>query len=296
MDFFKAHILWISIGVFIIALFGGYFFLFSPPANFPSGSIITIDKGASTSHIAQELYDAHVVARPFILEFALRIGGGSTHVQAGAYLFQKPQNLFAIAYRLTSGVYGMPAVRITFIEGVTLQKIAEQVTDAFPTIPTTMFIAQAHAQDGYLFPDTYSFQPSADAESIIKMMRDNFDAKVAPLLEDISASGHSLSDVVILASLLEKEARTIADKRIVAGILWSRLKLGMPLQVDAARETYKRAGLTSAPICNPGFETLDTALHPTATDYLYYLTGTDGLMHYAKTFAAHQANIRKYLN
>jgi len=99
-----------------------------------------------------------------------------------------------------------------------------------------------------------------------------------------------------LASLIEKEARTNEDKHIVAGILLNRLALGMPLQVDAARDTYEHTGLPSKPICNPGLESINAILHPTKTDYLYYLTGRDDLMHYATTFAGHQSNRRKYLD
>ena len=120
-----------------------------------------------------------------------------------------------------------------------------------------------------------------------------------------------------MASLVEKEARTIASRRLVAGILWNRLELGMPLQVDAVfgyifnRETYSPSfadlttespynlylhkGLPPGPINNPGLDALGATLNPTKTDYLYYLTGTDNLMHYATTYAGHLANQRKYL-
>ena len=148
-------------------------------------------------------------------------------------------------------------------------------------------------------------------------MRANFNTKIASSSRDIVASGHTLSDIVIVASLIEKEARTIANKRIVAGILWNRLALGMPLQVDAVfgyifnrdtyspsfedlkvdspYNTYTHTGLPPGPISNPGFDSIDATLHPTKTDYLYYLTGSDNLMHYATTYAGHQTNQRTYL-
>jgi UPF0755 protein len=148
-------------------------------------------------------------------------------------------------------------------------------------------------------------------------MRDNFDAKLAPLVADVRASGRRLSDTVILASLVEKEARTSVNRRIVAGILLNRLRLGMPLQVDAVfgyiygrdtyspsfadlkvdspYNTYMHPGLPPGPINNPGLDALLAVLHPTETAYLYYLTDRDGVMHYAKTYATHQANQAKYL-
>ena len=148
--------------------------------------------------------------------------------------------------------------------------------------------------EGYLFPDTYFFPPSATADSIVEMVRKNFDDKVAPLMDDMSASGHSLFEVVTMASIIEKEANDDTGRRLVSGILWRRLALKMPLQVDAAPDTYKHQGFPPEPIANPGLDALDAAIRPTKSDYLYYLTGRDGLMHYATTFTGHQANLRHY--
>ncbi|MFA6585139.1 MAG: endolytic transglycosylase MltG [Candidatus Paceibacterota bacterium] len=188
-----------------------------------------------------------------------------------------------------------PPIRVTFVEGITVQKAAEQVASMFPAISAGEFISAGGSSEGYLFPDTYFFSSSTDATTIVKKMRDNFDTRIASLSGEILASGHSLSDIVNMAAIIEKEARTNEDRHIVAGILWKRLALGMPLQVDAAPDTYTHTGFPPAPICNPGLDALETVLNPTKTDFLYYLTGKDGLMHYAKTYAVHQTNIRKYL-
>jgi UPF0755 protein len=148
-------------------------------------------------------------------------------------------------------------------------------------------------------------------------MRENFDTKISALSANITASRHTISDSIIMASLIEKEARTTGNRKIVSGILWSRLALGMPLQVDAVfgyifnRDTYSpsfadlkvdspyntyvHAGLPPGPINNPGLDAILAALHPTKTNYLYYLTDKNGVMRYATTFAEHQANQRKYL-
>lgn len=120
-----------------------------------------------------------------------------------------------------------------------------------------------------------------------------------------------------MASLIEREAKTDEDRKTIAGILWNRIDLKMPLQVDAVfgyikgidtyhptsedlsiespYNTYLHAGLPPTPISNPGLESLHAAATPTKTDYLYYLTGKDGVMHYAKTFEEHKANRAKYL-
>ncbi len=296
----------------------GYRLALSPPGNFPAGSIVSIARGASAPTVAAELADAHIIAHASLMRALLRVTGQSDRIQAGAYLFSAPQDLFVVAYRITTGDYGLPPVRITFPEGETARDLATRVAEAFPTISASDFLATAKPYEGYLFPDTYLFSTSAGSDSIVATMRANFNTKIAPLLPDVTASGHSLSDTVILASLVEREARTLVNKRIVAGILWHRLLLGMPLQVDAVfgyiygrdtyspstadlkvsspYNTYTHTGLPPGPISNPGLESIDAALHPTKTDYLYYLTGKDGLMHYATTYAEHAANQRKYLH
>ena len=105
----------------------------------------------------------------------------------------------------------------------------------------------------------------------------------------------SRDQVIILASILEGEAKTHEDMRIISGILIKRMLEGMALQVDVAPSTYKSRGLPDAPINNPGLVALYAALHPETSPYLYYLTGNDGTMHYAKTFTEHKENITKYL-
>jgi UPF0755 protein len=279
------------VGIFL----GGYFLFVSPPANFPSGSIIVISKGASAPEIVQELANTHIVTSPFVLKLVLRISGESSHIQTGAYRFKTPANVFTVAYRISTGDYGLPLTRITFVEGTTVVEAATQVAEAFPGISAADFLAAGKPYEGYLFPDTYFFSSVVDAESIVQEMRANFTEKTVALLGDLYTSGHSLSDIITMASIIEKETRTDTDRHIVAGILWRRLEIGMPLQVDVARETYKQKGLPTEPICSPGLDSIDAALHPTKTTFMYYLTGRDGLMHYATTFAGHQANLRKYL-
>lgn len=297
---------------------GGYRFLFSPPADFPSGSMLTIARGATVPAIAEELARDHIIARPSVLRFILRVSGESSRMREGTYLFAAPENVFTIAYRLVTGDSGLPLVRLTFPEGETTRDLAKRVHDAFPAIAEADFLSAARQHEGYLFPDTYFFQPSVSSAAILKALRANFDAKIAPFARDVQGSGRSLSDIVIMASLVEREARITADKRMVAGIIANRLAQNMPLQVDAVfgyiydRDTYSpsfsdlkvdspyntylHTGLPPGPISNPGLDSIEAVLHPTETDYFYYLTGRDGLMHYAITYASHQENRRKYLN
>lgn len=318
MNFFKRRIWWICSFAVALILVSFYSLVLAPPSNFPSGDIIVISRGASVSYIAGELSDAHIIKHPVVLSFILRISGASSRVQAGAYLFSTPDNVLVVAYRLATGAFGLPPVRITFPEGVTVRDISAKVAEALPLISAQDFISAGKSEEGYLFPDTYLFPPSADTTFIIDAMQANFNVKIATLTGNIKASGHSLSDIVIMASLIEKEARTDINRRIIAGILWDRLNLGMPLQVDAVfgyifnRDTYSpslddlkvnspyntyvHTGLPPGPICNPGLDSLQAVLHPTKTNYLYYLSDKNGVMHYATTYAAHIANQNRYLH
>ncbi|MDD3531089.1 MAG: endolytic transglycosylase MltG [Candidatus Pacebacteria bacterium] len=308
---------WVLAFVLGLSVAIGYGIAFSPPADFPVGSIVSIAPGASAPSVATQLATAHIIKHPRVLRALLRVAGASDRLQAGAYLFSTPTDVFVVAYRLVTGDYGIPPARITFPEGETARDYAVRVHEAFPDISESSFLSLAKPYEGYLFPDTYVFSPSADAGSIVQTMRTNFNTKTASLMGDAGASGHSLSDIITLASLVEKEARSVENKRIVAGVLWNRLKLGMPLQVDAVfgyifdrdtyspsladlkaespYNTYTHKGLPPGPISNPGLESIDAVIHPTKTTYLYYLTGKDNQMHYATTFAEHQTNRQKYL-
>lgn len=317
MQILQQHRQWAIAYASIIIPLACYWAFFAPPRDFPSGGVIVISRGTSASHVAEQLSDARIVRHSSLLSFVLRVSGASSHIQAGAYRFATPQNLLTVAYRIGTGVYGIPPVRLTLPEGVTVREAAAQIAAVLPEVSADDFASAAKPYEGYLFPDTYRLVPSADAFSIVALMRENFNTKIATISADVEASKLPLSDIVTMASLLEREARTTESRRIIAGVLYNRLKLGMKLQVDAVfgyifskdtyspsyadlavdspYNTYLHTGLPPGPICNPGLDALLAALHPAKTDYLYYLTGKDGKMRYATTYAGHQANQRKYL-
>jgi UPF0755 protein len=149
--------------------------------------------------------------------------------------------------------------------------------------------------EGYLFPDTYFFLTDANETDVINSMNDNFKKKMTPLLPDINTFGKTEKEIITMASIIEREAKGDADREIISGILWKRIKIGMPLQVDAAPETYKTKELPRNPIGNPGLLSIKAAIHPVSSSYLYYLHDKNGYIHYAKNFTEHQINIRKYL-
>ncbi len=291
-------------------------FVCSAPLKFRPATI-AVTKGDSVALIARELRDADVLVATLPLRLLLRVSGGDGQMHAGVYRFNTPENVFVIARRLLTAEYGLPSARITFPEGYTSFDMAREVHEALPSISEAEFLALAKPEEGYLFPDTYDFSGSVTAASIIKTLRDTFKSKTASLAATGAAHTHTLAEIVIVASLVEKEARTDENRRLVAGVLWNRVDRDMPLQVDAvfgyifSRDTYSpsaadlkvdspyntytQKGLPPGPINNPGLAALKAAANPTKTPYLYYLTGSDNEMHYATTYAGHQANLLKYL-
>jgi len=197
------------------------------------------------------------------------------------------------------------------------------------------FFSESEGFEGFLFPDTYLFPRTASPSAIVKKMHSTFDAKVKEFEEDISSSGLSQKEVVTLASIIERETKTDEERPVVSGILLNRLNIDMGLQADATVQyavasenckankiadsaiqncpnwwpvltrddlsinspfnTYKFRGLPPAPIANPGLSSLKAAINPETNEYLYYLHDSEGKIHYAKTLAEHNENVRKYL-
>lgn len=177
-----------------------------------------------------------------------------------------------------------PEVTVTVPPGFTNKEIAFRVASS-TNVAAAAFIKAAAGAQGYLFPDTYRFYASTTAVDVIRRMRDNFSEKVPK---------EATRDILIMASILEGEIKTDEEMRLVADILFRRLRAGWPLQVDVAPETYDRRGLPSDPINNPGARAINAALHPIPNQYWFYLTGKDDVAHFARTLAEHNKN-KKFL-
>jgi len=265
----------------------------TPPSGFPSESIITVAEGSGLQKLSYDLEKEKVIRSPFWFRTAAILLGGERDMKAGQYYFERPQGPFLIAWRILHGNHGIESVKITVPEGFTVKKISALFDDRFPFFDNTVF--ERMSSEGYLFPDTYFIPVTATATSTMKIMRDNFTRKIFSVLPEIEDAGKELDDVIVMASLIEGEANNQPDREIVSGILWKRLKLGMALQVDVEAKTYEFPGLPEEPINNPGILSIQAAIHPTSTPYLYYLTGDDGNMYYSKTFEEHVAIKRKYI-
>ncbi len=309
----------ISIFFLLVIVFGIFSLrsIFTTPKDFPLGSRVVIAQGQSLGSIADTLAHAHIINSSIWFKLAVTFSSGERTIKAGEYLFDAPLDTLHVIGKLTRGEYGFSLVKVTIPEGYSVHQIAGTLSSKLDTFPTEDFIANAKDKEGYLFPETYTFATNEKPAAIIEAMSEQFVKKTQPLTEDILKSGHPLADIITMASLLEEEAKTTESRAIVSGILWNRIALGMPLQVDASflyvngkntyeltREdlnisspynTYKNKGLPPTPISNPGLDSILAAIHPKKTPYLYYLSERDGTMHYAKTYAEHLKNKALYL-
>ncbi len=299
-----------------IFLFAAAVALSRAPSDFPVGNTVRIQAGQSLQSVTLSLYRSHVISSPILFRSAVILFGGERSIIAGNYLLDSRENIIGLAWRLVQGRFHIGMAKLTIPEGSDAFQIADYLQSTLQNFDKAAFLELAKKQEGYLFPDTYFVSPSAAPQDIISIMRDNFDRKIASLPE-LKSSSHPLSEIITMASILEEETNTPEARRMVSGILWHRIALDMPLQVDSAfayvngkntydltandlkidspYNTYVHAGLPPGPISNPGLDVISAALHPTQSDYLYFLSSKDGTMHYAKTFEEHKSNKIKYL-
>lgn len=155
-------------------------------------------------------------------------------MHAGDYQFHQPQNAFSIARAVVHGYYGLTPVRIRIPEGSTVTDMAKIYERMLPRFNAERFIEIAKPHEGYYFPDTYFFLPNATEETVAQTMRENFDVRIESLRDKIDASGKTLDEILTMASIVELEAHIYQDRRMIAGLLWNRIDINMPLQVDAA--------------------------------------------------------------
>lgn len=302
----------------VFVLIGASFYRTTlPPRDFVPDTLIRVPSGYSLADIALLLEESKVIRSHTLFGLVVSWSEQEKNLRAGDYLFSEPQSVFGVAGRFISGDHGIAVARIMFPEGVTVVQMADIVARELPEVNKDAFVEAALPYEGYLFPDTYFFYTTATSGPVIAALRENFELKTGELKIRAEEEGAKWVDVVNLASIVEGEAATAEDRRIIAGILLHRIAIGMRLQVDAPfvytlgkgslellqsdlesdslYNTYRHEGLPPTPIGNPGLDAIQAVLEPTKTEYLYYLSESDGTMHYAKTFDEHKKNKLKYL-
>ena len=310
------------------------------------GVSFLIEKGDNLFSISDRLKENELIENTFLFNSYIVVSGNHANLQAGQYFFNQNMSIFQIAQSIIRGETIKEI--ITIPEGWNLRDIAwffenkglfqaEEILEVtgFPAIDYSVtndlldlvifqdydFIQDKLSSvslEGYLFPDTYELEGGFSVEDFIKKSLDNFDKKIDDnLRQEIQTQDKSIFGIITMASLIEREAREMSDKEIVSGILWKRLEIGMPLQVDAtilyftgkanliSREdldtyspynTYLNRGLPLGPICNPGMESILASVNPQSSDYWYYLSTPQGEIIFSETLNEHNIAKAKYLN
>lgn len=326
--------------VFVVLTVG---FLFWKNLNSPVGGKggeqpFTVSKGETIKQIASNLKMANLVKSEFYFRYLVWRGGEK--IQAAEYLVSPALTTREILKILSSGQAVNQDKNITLIEGWDIKDMAAYLEKN--QIRSNEFLKLAQASlanwklsfnqpeflrdapksanlEGYLFPDTYRIAAEAAAEQIINKVLLNFAKKLTPRMRrDIAAQNKTIYQIITMASLLEKEVRTAADMKIVSGIFWNRIDVGMPLQSDASLSyilgdkigghtieqtktespynTYKYRDLPPGPIANPGLNAITAAIYPEKTDYVYFLSDpVAGQTIFSKTLEEHNGNKARYL-
>ena len=322
--FFKNTILiWLLLLIFVLFTPFLVFYSLAQPVSTEVETVrFVVPKGQAISVIGNRLADEGIIKNGLVFRAVVSVTNLAHDIQAGSFDLSPSMSTYEVAQHLTTGTQD---TWITILEGWRVEEIAEsldaQDLDAFDS---EEFIKIAQDSEGMLYPDTYLIPREMSTENIHSMLVNTFERKVTQgLADEISASDRDFEDVLIMASLVEREARNYDQMRRVAGILWNRIDIGMALQVDATLQyvagyntfqkswwapptavqkqlespfnTYQNPGLPPQPIANPGFNAIKATLLPLESDDIFYIHANDGQMYTAKTLDQHNANINKYL-
>jgi len=293
-------------------------------------AMVEIERGASTIAIANELAQAGVIKNPNMFRLRSRLAEADGQLKAGSYTFDIGMDYDRVIEKLKAGPQ-IGFTTVTIPEGFIIEQIAERL-EAEAGIPSEEFLALAKggapefagehpylagafgdSLEGFLFPKTYRVPEGATARDVISMMLRQFDKEMETVdMGPAEARGQTVEDIVIIASIIERETKVASERPTVASVIYNRLAKNMRLEIDATIEyvlpgnrfrlrykdleidspfnTYRYHGLTPGPIANPGIASIEAAIRPANTEYLYYvLTSPDGSHTFTRTYAEHQA-------
>ncbi len=278
---------------------------------------ITVEEGDTLSSVSEKLEAADVIGSSTVFNLQARMDGQSADIKPGDYEFEKGESGDSIIKKLTSGK-DAPTVAVTIPEGLTLEQTAELIgreTD----VSAKEFEAAAKKTDynyeflkddaiktteGFLFPKQYEFEKGTTAEEMVTRLLEQYLLETEDL--DIEGAKNKLNlteyELVTTASLIERESANAEERPIIASVIYNRIRQGTPLQIDATIQyargkpkeelslddleikspynTYKNSGLPPGPIASPSRESIQAAIEPKETDFLYYVITADGGEHY----------------
>lgn len=285
--------------------------------NDHTAKIFVVQKGAGLREISNNLKTEGLIKDATVFFLLTKKEDYDKKIEAGDFRLTPSMSAYEIMEALTHGTLD---IWTTIPEGKRASEIAEILQNKLPTYDVS-WKQILENKEGYLFPDTYLFAKKSTIDDVVSKMTQNFEAKYQQL------SGPQLSkftkeEIVVIASMVEREAKHDEDRPLVASVILNRLEIGMGLQIDATIQyaigyqkdqnrwwkilttsdlkidspynTYLYNGLPPTPISNPGLAALEAVVNPASTNYLYYFSESNGTTHYATSLEEHNANITRY--
>lgn len=320
------------LAVAVISFFiAGLLYGAAQPISFNGSEPVTIiiKQGMSANEIAALLRQQGLIKNTTLFRMYVHWEGFSNSLQAGEYTFTPDMNMQKMIAMLAKGEVSYS--QITIPEGLTIEQVAtllesKQIANAakFKAAaknyqPFAYIDADArvgYKPEGFLFPDTYRVPRGIKEEELLQFMVSEFDRNFSPQMrEKAKKQGLTIREVMILASLVEKEARVEKERPVIAGVFLNRIRQAMPLQscatiqyilgypkaeltikdteIPSPYNTYLNMGLPPGPIANAGTASIMAVLEPALTDYLYFVADNKGVHHFSKTYDEHLITIEQ---
>lgn len=314
----------------------------STAAATPAGArAVEIHTGETSAEIAIELSNAGAITSARRFEILAQLLGWDRRLEPGVYSFEPGLTTLEVLRRIHVGETS--PWRITIPEGLRKEQVARLLSDAEIVTPDAFAAALADpgnaigtlagerppgvSLEGYLAPGTYSFPLGVSANGAVRLMLERFDASLtADLRARIASSGRSLHEILTIASIIEREAALDEERALISAVVWNRLAIGMPLQMDStvqysvgslpdqaalygywkqsltladleldsSHNTYRIDGLPPTPIAAPSIASILAATQPAEVEYLFFFAKGDGSHAFATTFEEHEANAERY--
>lgn len=301
--------------------------VFWPVPLSESKLLVRVPPGASLRTAAQSLNEGGVGVPAWIISGVGRIAGLSTSIKAGSYEFDEGIALWALLRKLSSG--DTSQADVLFVEGSTFREMRAKLNGQPEFLHITRDMNDAdimsrlgmagQSPEGWFFPDTYRFDKRSEDIAVLQRALAAMQKQLNTvwLSRDANLPLKSPYELLILASIVEKETGTASDRAQIAGVFINRLRKGMRLQTDPTviyglgerfdgnlrkadlqrdtpHNTYTRTGLPPTPICMPGLAALQAVAHPAKTDALYFVAKGDGSSQFSATLDAHNRAVNQY--
>jgi len=311
------------VSILFLSFIAVFYFISGTAQTSSEKEIVFVERDTDSKTILETLQEKGFIKNRLTYHTISALSNFVESIEPGGYVLPKNLNAVAIHAALSEPAYKYVAV----IEGMRKEEIAERFGNALDWEEEKIQefkgkypVCSFSGREGFMAPGDYLVSGDATIQSIQSEMEARFKEKIDELTEKEKESIFDLNQVVTIASLIQREAAGKRDMRLISGVIWNRILVGMPLQIDATLQyvkgddelwwprvnsedkfldspynTYQTEGLPPGPIANPGRAALEAALNPSETNCIFYLHDANRNIHCATTYDGHLDNIKRYL-